>query len=187
MSYGIPRMVFVVFFVFLLTCGCSSEPPLKEPTVTVTDITLADVSLRSMTINTTILVGNPNPVGANLNKLTFNVYYLDGTPQYLGHGERYEVDIRENGNTSITIPVTVSNVQALKAIGTLAQEGSITMKVNGSAFIDVAVTQYEMPFEQSREFAASEFDAYFPVSTLASINVTEGIRTAKDLISQITG
>ncbi|HII99885.1 MAG TPA: LEA type 2 family protein [Methanoregula sp.] len=187
MSQSIPRGVFVVFFVFLLTCGCSSEPPLKEPTVTVTDITLADISLRSMTINTTILIDNPNPVGANLNKLAFSMYYLDGTPQYLGHGERYEVDIRENGNTSITIPVTVSNVQALKAIGTLAKEGSITLKVNGSAFIDVAVTEYEMPFEQSREFAASEFDVYFPVSTIASLNVTEGIRTAKDLFSQVTG
>ncbi len=182
-----PRTVFLIFFIFLFTCGCSSEPPLKEPTVSVTDITLADVSLRSMTVNTTILIDNPNPVGANLNKLVFNVYYLDSTPQYLGHGERYEVDIRENGNTSITIPVTVSNVQVLKAIGSLARKGSITVKVNGSAFIDVAVAEYEMPFEKSREFAASEFDAYFPVPAIASINVTEGIQAAKDLYSQLTG
>ena len=187
MIHGIHRIVFAVLFLFLLVCGCSTEPPLKEPDVSVTEISLADVSLRSMTVNTTILVSNPNPVGANLNKLTFDLWYLADEMQYLGHGEQYEVDIRENGNTSITIPITISNLQALKAIGTLAEKGAITLKVNGSAFIDVAVTEYELPFEKSREFAAGEFDAYLPVSSVAGIDVKAGIGIAKDLISQITG
>lgn len=115
------------------------------------------------------------------------MYYFNGIPRYLGHGEQHDVDIRENGNTSITIPVAVSNVQAIRATGTLAKEDSITLKVNGSAFIAVAVTGYEIPFEQSREFAASEFDVYFPVLAIASINVTGGILTAKDHFSQIAG
>ncbi len=186
MIHGIHRIVFLVFFLFLLVCGCSTEPPLKEPEVVVTDISLADLSLGSMTVNTTILVSNPNPVGANLNKLIFDLWYLDGDLHYLGHGEQYEVDIRENGNTSVTIPITISNLQALRAIGTLAEKGAITLKVNGSAFIDIAVTEYELPFEKSREFAASEFDVYLPVSSVAGIDVQEGIGIAKDLISQIT-
>ena len=134
-------------------------------------------------VNTTVVVNNPNPVGANLNKVVFDVYYLDNTPQYLGHGEKYEVDIRQDGNTSVTIPVTISNMQALKAIGTLAQKGSITLRVNGSAFVDVAVTEYEVPFTQEKEFAASEFDAYLPVSAIASINVTEKVGQIKDILS----
>ena len=179
------RSVFLIFCLFLLTCGCSSEPPLKEPTVTVTDIELSDISLRSMTVNTTVLIDNPNPVGANLNRVTFDVYYLDGTPRYLGHGERTEVDIRENGNTSVTIPVTVNNLQVLKAIGTLAQEGTITLRVNGSAFIDIAVTEYELPFEHEKVFEAGEFEAYFPVSAITSINVTEKVGQIRDFLAEL--
>jgi LEA14-like dessication related protein len=187
MIHGIHRVVFFLLFLCFLACGCSTEPPLKEPDVSVTEISLADISLRSMTVNTTILVSNPNPVGAHLTRLTFDLWYLAGDPQYLGHGEQYVVDIRENGNTSVTIPVTISNLQALRAIGILAEKGVITLKVNGSAFIDVAVTEYELPFEKSREFAAGEFDACLPVSSVAGIDVQEGIGIAKDLISQITG
>ena len=178
------RMVFILFFVFLLTCGCSSEPPIQQPTVTVSDITLSDVSLRTMTVNTTVLINNPNAIGAHVNRVAFNVYYLDAkTPQYLGHGERNNVDIRENGNTSLIIPVTISNMQALKAIGTLAEKGSITLRVNGSAFVDVKVTEFELPFVQEKEFAASEFEAYLPVSALGSINVTEKVGQIKDILS----
>lgn len=178
-------MVFLVFFLFLLTCGCSSEPVIKQPVVTIADISLADVSLRAMTVNTTVNIYNPNPVGANLNKIVFDVWYLDNTPQYLGHGERYEVDIRENGNTSLTIPVTISNMQALKAISSLAGKGSITLRVNGSAFIDVKVTEYELPFAQEKEVPASEFEAYLPISAIAAINVTEKVGQVKDFLSAL--
>jgi LEA14-like dessication related protein len=185
MTRVIHRTVFLIFCLFLFTCGCSTEPPLQPPDVTVTDIALADVSLRSMTVNTTILVSNPNPVGANLNRIVFDVYYLDGSPRYLGHGERHEVDIKEKDNTSITIPVVIDNLQALRAIGTLAEKGSITIRVNGSAFIDVAVTEYAVPFEKSRSFDAREFDLYLPVSALASINITEKAGQVRDFISSL--
>lgn len=185
MRYLAHRMVFVLFFLFLLTCGCSSEPPVKQPVVTVSDLSLADVSLQSMTINTTVNVYNPNAFGARLNRVAFDVYYRDGTPQYLGHGEQRGIDIAGNGNTSVTVPVTVSNVQAIKAIGTLSQKGSITLGINGSAFVDVKVTEYELPFTQEKEFAASEFEAYLPVSALTSINVSEKVGKVKDFLSTL--
>ena len=188
MRFSPIRLVFLVFAVFLLTCGCMSEPPIKQPTVTVSDISLADVSLRTLTVITTVLIDNPNPVGGHLNKVMFDVWYLDdGKPAYLGHGEQTNIDVKENGNTSVEIPVTISNLQALYALGSLSQKGSIVLMVNGSAFVDVKVTSWEMKFEKEREFAASEFDAYLPVSALGSLNVTGGIETAKGIWSQITG
>ena len=187
MTSLIHRLVFLIFALFLLTCGCTSEPPIKQPTVTVQDITLSDVSLQKLTVNTTVNIFNPNLVGGRLNKVVFDVYYLDGTPKYLGHGEKYDIDVKENGNTSVTIPVSINNLQALYAIGTLAQKESITLMVNGSAFVDVKVTSWEMPFKQSRTFAASEFEAYLPVSAIASINVTEKLGQARDILAGITG
>lgn len=187
MRFRIRHLALMVIAVFLLTCGCTSEPPIKEPAATVQDITLSEVSLQKLTVNTTVNIFNPNPVGARLNKVRFDVYYLDGTPQYLGHGEKYDIDVKENGNTSVTIPVTIGNLRALNAIGSLAQKGSITLMVNGSAFIDVKVTSWEVPFQKTREFAAGEFDAYLPMSAIASINVTEKIGKVTDFLSGISG
>ncbi|MDD1690676.1 MAG: hypothetical protein LUQ66_08455 [Methanoregula sp.] len=79
--------IFLLFAFFILTAGCT-EPPVKEPTVEVTDIALSDVSLQTMTVNTTVNIYNPNPVGATLNKVAFDVYYLDDTSHYLGTGNK---------------------------------------------------------------------------------------------------
>ncbi|MCK9580702.1 MAG: LEA type 2 family protein [Methanoregula sp.] len=180
-------LVFLFFAVFLLICGCTSEPPIKEPVVSVSDISLADVSLKTMTVNTTVFIDNPNQVGGHLNTVMFDVWYLDGgKPKYLGHGEQANIAIIENGNTRVEIPVIISNLQALYALGSLSQKGSIILMVNGSAFVDVKVTSWEMKFEDEREFAASEFDAYLPVDMPGSVNVTKGIETAKDIWLQIS-
>ena len=57
--------IFLVFVLILLTAGCT-QPALMDPVVTVGEISLSDVSLQAMTVNTTITIFNPNHVGADL-------------------------------------------------------------------------------------------------------------------------
>jgi LEA14-like dessication related protein len=142
-----------------------------------------------MTVNTTVIIFNPNPIGATLNKVAFDVYYLDDTGHYLGHGEQTGIVIKENGNTTVTIPVKIGNIPALQAVGSLVRKGSITLKVNGSAFIDVKVTSFEKRFERSREFQASDFEDILPVTSLGgtSINVTEKVAQARGLLDALSG
>ncbi len=169
----------------VLVAGCM-EPPIKEPSVSVGDIALSDVSLRAMTVNTTVVIFNPNPLGARLNKVAFDVYYLDDGLNYLGHGEKSDIGVKENGNTTVIIPVTIGNIPALQATGSLVRKGSLILKVNGSAFIDVKVTSFEKRFEQSREFQASEFEGILPLNSLSgtSINITEGLAQLGGFLDQ---
>lgn len=185
-----PRLltgICILLSLVLLTSGCM-ESPIKEPTVTVSDITLSDVSLQAMTVNTTVNIYNPNPIGAKLNKLAFDVYYLEGTRTYLGHGEQSNIEVKENGNTTVIIPVTIGNVQAAGAISSLVQKGSITLNVNGSAFIDVKVTSFEKQFEQNREFQASEFEGLLPVTMIpgTDINVVDKIQQLGGLLGSVS-
>ena len=113
--------VFIIVAIFLLTAGCT-QPALKDPVVTVGEISLSDVSLQAMTVNTTVNIFNPNPVGADLKKIGFDVWYLDDTPHYLGHGEQSNISVKENGNTSIVIPVKIGTIQAAQGMGSLVQE-----------------------------------------------------------------
>jgi LEA14-like dessication related protein len=186
-KYCLPG-IFLLFALFILTAGCS-QPPLKQPTVSVSNISLSDVTLSTMTVNTTVIVDNPNPVGADLNRVAFDIWYIDDTGHYLGHGEQTAVKIRENGNTTVTIPVRIGNVQALQAVGSLVKNGNITLRVNGSASVDLKVTSYELPFEQQRVFRSTEFTSLIPDITIAgrSINVTEGLDQARGLLTALSG
>lgn len=171
-----PPCILLLSVLLILVAGCM-EPPVKEPTVSVSDIAFSDISLKTMKVNTTVIIYNPNPIGAKLNKVAFDVYYLDDTPAYLGHGEQTDISVIQNGNTTVTIPVTIENVQALNALGSLVRKGSITLNVNGSAFIDVKVTSFEKRFEQNKTFMAR--DLGIPVITPTG--------TTGDALQQLAG
>jgi len=175
----VPRFGYVVlpvFVIVLLTAGCTG-PVLKEPVVTIGNISLSDVSLQKMTVNTTVNILNPNPVGAEIRKVSFDVWYLDDTLHYLGHGEQSGFAVKENGNTSVTVPVRIGTVQAAQGIGSLVRNGSLQIRVNGSAVIDLGVTTYEKPFEQDRTFQADEVSGLLPATIPGTeINVTAGIQ-----------
>ncbi len=71
--------IFMIFALVIIIAGCT-DPPVKDPVVSVSDIELSDVSLQTMTVNTTVVIFNPNPLGAKLNKVTFDVSSPDDTP-----------------------------------------------------------------------------------------------------------
>jgi len=180
--------IFILFAIFILSAGCT-EPPVKDPTVSVSDIELSDVTFQTMTVNATVVIFNPNPVGAKLNTVAFDVYSIDDIQNYLGHGEQSNLDVISSGNTTVTIPVTIGTIQAIKAVATLVRKGSITLKVNGSAFIDIKVTSFEKRFEQSRQFPARDFGFLIPVNTVpgTSINITDKLQQLGGLLDEVAG
>jgi len=160
--------VFVTVFVILsiLLSGCAQKPEIKKPEIVVDDISVERVTTQSLDLNVRVIVNNPNPVGANLKKIVFDMYYLEnGRSKYLGYGEKYGVEIRKQGETTITIPVTVDSSQAIKAVIRIAKEGAVTIKVSGSAYLDLKVTTFEIPFEKSKEIASEVFRAISPTET----------------------
>ena len=179
--------IFIIIAVFIFTAGCS-EPPIKDPVVTVSDIGLSDITIQTMTVNATVVIFNPNPIGAKLNKVAFDVYYLDDTPNFLGHGEQTDIDVISSGNTTVTIPVTIGNIQAIRAVATLVRKGSLRLSVNGSALIDVRVTSFEKRFEQSREFQLRDFTSLIPAIAVSGtpMNIMDKLQQFSGLPGEIT-
>jgi LEA14-like dessication related protein len=180
--------ILLLFAILIFLAGCM-EPPIQEPSVSVSDITVSDISLETIKVNTTITIFNPNPIDAKLNKVALDLYYLDDTKNYLGHGEQSNIDVVKDGNTTVTLPVSIGNIQALKALGSLVQKGSITLYVNGSASIGVKTTSFEKPFEQKKEFRARDFESLLPVTVIpgASISITEKIQQLRELLDAVRG
>jgi LEA14-like dessication related protein len=144
----VPALGVLVFcFACALLCGCSS--PLAEPTVTVTDLSMEEVSLTSLTVLARVQVVNPNPVGVTIANLSFDLFYVTSEgEQYLGHGGRENLVIPKESTTSFDIPVKIGSLQALQAIGVALNERSITLVVRGTAAVDLKVTTVKIPFEK---------------------------------------
>ena len=187
-----PLLSVLLFFAILIfTAGCMEpfiqEPPVQEPSVSVSDITVSDISLETIKVNTTIIIFNPNPVDAKLTRVALDLYYLDDAKNYLGHGEESTIDVIKNGNTTVNLPVTIGNVKALKALGSLVQKGSITLYVNGSARMEIKGKSFEKPFEQSKEFRARDFESLLPMTTIpgTSVNITEKLQQLRGFMESV--
>ncbi len=139
--------------VFLLCLGCTllsgCSTPLAEPTVTVTDLSMQEISLTSLTVLAQVQVKNPNPVGITIANLSFDLFYMTGEgEQYLGHGGRENLVIPKDSTTSFDIPVKVGSLQALQALGVALEDRSLTLVVRGTAAVDLKLTTVKIPFEK---------------------------------------
>ena len=119
----------------------------------VTSIAITDVSLRQLKVDITFELENPNPVGATIDKIAYEIYYLntDGEWVYLGEGEMTEdVAVGANDTVSLVVPNEIRTVSTIRMVRESIREGTdINMKAVGSAWVKVGPLVLEVPFERS--------------------------------------
>lgn len=147
------RPLAIIIFVAVLLCsaGCVA-PLLQEPTVTVENVTIENVTLQSVDLLLQVTIENPNPIGATLTRVAFDVFFLDdGQWVFLAHGERGGFSVRPRGTTTVSIPVTVDNLRLVQALLRGLSDGTITLRVSGSGVLDYGVATFEIPFDRTTE------------------------------------
>ncbi len=143
--------VILLTAVLLCSAGCTA-PPLREPTITVDEIEIENVTWESTALTLRLTVDNPNPVGATLTRVSFDVYFLENSQAvYLAHGEREGVVIGPGGETPVSIPVTVDNPPLVRVFLRVLQGGAIMLRVNGSGTLDYGIATFEVPFNRTVE------------------------------------
>ncbi|MDG6256984.1 MAG: LEA type 2 family protein [Methanomicrobiaceae archaeon] len=140
-----------------LCSGCTA-PEIARPTITVDGIAVENVSLSALDLSVRLTVSNPNPVGATLDDVSFDLYFLDGGEQkFLAHGERDGFEIRPGGDTTVAIPVRVDNLRLVQTVLALFRDGAVTFRVSGSATVDFGVVAFEdTPFTREVEVTLPE-------------------------------
>ena len=138
----------IVVILSVMSLGC-----IEKPTVEVSDIALRDVSLTSTTIDVGLVINNPNPIGATLDKVTYDVYLVNGDSLYLAHGEKVEkIQVRANDHTRINIPTEISNVGIIEALyQCISKEKLPKVKVVGSASLNLKFFSVDIPFEKTKD------------------------------------
>ncbi len=145
--------------VLLCSAGCV-VPSLQEPTVTVDGIGIENITPGSTDLSLQLIIENPNPIGATLTQVSFDVYFLDSGQQvFLAHGERGGFAIRPGGETAVSIPVTVDNLGLVQAFLRGLQDGVVTLRVRGSGVLDFGVATFEVPFDRTVEVRPGQANA----------------------------
>ena len=147
--------VALLVVVLLCSAGCA-VPALREPTVTPSGVGIESVALGSIDLSLHLIIDNPNPLGATLDRVSFDVSFLDdGEWTFLAHGERGGFTIQPAGETAVSIPVTVDNLGLVQAFLRGLQDGTIMLRVKGSAVLDYGITTFEVPFDRMVEVRAT--------------------------------
>ena len=150
---GCIRRLAVTLLVAVLLCsaGCAA-PPLQEPTITLSGVEIENITPGSTDLSLHLIIHNPNPIGATLTRVSFDIYFLDGTEWvFLAHGERGGFAVRANGETAISIPVTVDNLRLVQGLLRGLADGAVTLRVSGSGSLDFGIATFEVPFERTVE------------------------------------
>jgi LEA14-like dessication related protein len=115
----------------IIAAGCTGVP--KAPEVSVQGVTLTSFSLSSLSLDVMLLVNNPNSFGITLSSLAFDVYYQRGADWvFLSHGEKTDIQINP-GENEVTVPVTVSSGELVRAVAELITNGKLTVQIRGNA------------------------------------------------------
>lgn len=123
-----------------------------KPRVEVSGARLRSISPTSMLVEAQATVDNPNPIGAHIESVTYDIFFRRGEVWVvLGRGEKRDFQIRPQGSTALELPVTVDNLALVQALATaLAQGGVVPIKISGTVRVKVGPTAFTIPFEQER-------------------------------------
>ena len=148
------KKIYLVILLIIAIAGAyvfTNEFLIKEPTVEIVSVNPKGISFTTTTVEIVTEIHNPNLIGVDLDKITYDIYTLSGEDDwnFLAHGEKEDISIRAHGNSTVKIPMEIDNLNAIMtAFDQLFGGSETTMKVNGSAVIDLKITSYEVPFEE---------------------------------------
>jgi len=175
------RKGLIIAVILLILAGIAYQfyRSLEMPTVTVDDISAREISEETMTLDVRVIVHNPNPVGADVSLITFDLFFFENndTQRYLGHGEKKNIRIRKKGDTTFTIPVVIENLALVRAAHEATSREEVTMKVSGSVFLRLLFFEIEIPFERTQRV---ELESETPAPSIG-IPVTPGATPAPSI------
>ncbi|ACV24395.1 LEA type 2 family protein [Methanocaldococcus fervens] len=149
---SIKKLLILIFATIVLVgfSGC-----LEKPEIEVVGHKIQKLNADNTKIDIVVLVENPNPIGVNLDEVSFDIYALvNGDKIYLGHGEQRDIKIT-SGNNTFTIPVTLSNKKLVEAV-VKSKSTKVPVQIIGNVTVNLIVTKINVAIDIQKEIDVSE-------------------------------
>ena len=129
---------------------------LNEPTISLVGVNIRALHLKSIDMDITLRIDNPNPFGATVRELPFTVFFRDGEQEKeIASGETVTVNIPAGNGVTITVPITSHDLALAEGLTTLIKKGFIRLEIRGTAVID-HVVGWSLPFTKTVDLTEHE-------------------------------
>lgn len=157
---SIATLVVLLLCVALVVCisGCL-EDVVKEPTCEIDNIKFTDITTTpaGIKLEVALTIDNPNPIGASFKKAEYNIYLND---QYIGKSvDERSFAVNANAKTDITSHLVIEGDGVAKTLPSVVAQNKATIKVEGTAHLDLKATTYPISFASTKTFTGSELPA----------------------------
>jgi LEA14-like dessication related protein len=159
----------VILASFLLASCATLNEVVQKPKAKVSGVSIADLSVKQVTLDVLVDVYNPNPVALNTESLTLD---LNVNQHSLAKLERsnYRHSIAAKGNSQITLPLTLTFDELRKLAGSLGDQDSLQYGINGELGFKLPVLGVlALPLEYSGELPIPKW----PKVDIADVNVKQ--------------
>ena len=134
---GVPRYI-----------GCQIDKHASNAEIT--SITLREIGLTRLSVDIGVMVENPNPIGATVDRVAYDIYFqLNNEWVHLGRADKDE-NIAIGSHEQVTVEVT-HEIGTLSVVRMLLQaflqQGVVDIKASGSVWIKIWFMSFEIPFE----------------------------------------
>jgi LEA14-like dessication related protein len=163
----------LIAMVCLLTAGCASLQNLVEqPTVEVAAVRLDNLSLSAATLLVDLKVDNPNPIGANLRSISYdleinNKNILNGTSEQ-------GIKLPVSGTRVVEVPLQVNYFELYDTVSELFAHQSVAYDLTGS----VGIGPFDIPFRTDGQLPIPKL----PVIRMQNVDVAAISLTGADLV-----
>lgn len=131
------------------------EEIIEKPNIEIADIDIVELTPAEATIDITVVLHNPNPIGGTFNKVNYTLYFKDERPirgsgeyEFLGSSVSEKMVTIETGDTTLHIFFILDNQAVLQTLTTIAVQGQVWIKIIGEANLNLKLYSYYLPFEQ---------------------------------------
>lgn len=123
---------------------------LQHPQVTVKEIQIVSMNLRSLKIKLKLFVQNPNTFALEFSKLNYEILL---NQRLVAHGVQDEkVTLPGEGSTVVEVPVNISNTEASRALREAYKKtGALKLHIRGNVDFHTPLGPTTINFEHQKE------------------------------------
>jgi len=120
------------------------EKVIQVPTVSLADISVTDISARSMGLLLDLEINNPNPRGLELNALEYQVDLAE-KPLFSGVSSE-KMSLAANGTSHSKVPVSLSYKDVMAAYDSIKGRDEVPYKISGQAKVNSPIGEIPIPY-----------------------------------------
>ncbi|MCS7207560.1 MAG: CvpA family protein [Dehalococcoidia bacterium] len=126
----------------------------ERPTAQVSRVRVSDLSPSQVRITATLRLNNPNPFGANIRQVRYQVWHQQGGARVLlGEGEKKALRLKANGPTEVALEVVVRDAGKAGAVfAEASQRRAVALAVEGEAALRFPAEDMSLPFQARGEY-----------------------------------